>query len=87
MLTFKARYKDGIIKPLEKVDIEDDTEITIHYWKKRELILMVLSEVLEVGKTLLTVMNCLKIYMQIAKLTNNRKHFERIKELEIISID
>jgi len=35
MLTFKARYKDGIIKPLEKVDIEDGTEITIALLEKK----------------------------------------------------
>jgi hypothetical protein len=29
MLKFKARYKNGIIEPLEKVDIKDGTEITV----------------------------------------------------------
>ena len=29
MKTIKARYKDGIIKPLEILDIPDDSEITI----------------------------------------------------------
>jgi len=37
MLTFKARYKDGIIKPLEKVDIEDDTDITIALLEKKRI--------------------------------------------------
>lgn len=27
--TIRARYKDGIIEPLEKIDIEDGAEITI----------------------------------------------------------
>ncbi len=29
MLKFKALYKNGVIEPLEKVDIEDGTEITV----------------------------------------------------------
>jgi hypothetical protein len=29
MLRFKARYKNGIIEPLEKVEIKEDSEITL----------------------------------------------------------
>lgn len=29
MLKFKARYKNGVIEPLEKVDIKDGSEITV----------------------------------------------------------
>jgi predicted DNA-binding antitoxin AbrB/MazE fold protein len=27
--TIKARYKDGVIEPLEKIDIADDTEMNV----------------------------------------------------------
>lgn len=46
MLKFKARYKNGVIEPLEKVKIKEGIEITI-----------ALLEALAVGKILLIVTN------------------------------
>ena len=40
--TIKARYRNGVIEPLEKMDIEDGADITItvsepdHHWRRRD---------------------------------------------------
>lgn len=37
ILAFKARYKNGVIEPTEKLDIEDGTEITVALLDKKEI--------------------------------------------------
>ncbi len=37
MLKFKARYRNGIIEPLEKVEIKEDSEITLALLEPLEL--------------------------------------------------
>jgi predicted DNA-binding antitoxin AbrB/MazE fold protein len=37
MLKFKARYKNGIIEPLEKIEIKEGSEITIALLEQNEV--------------------------------------------------